>query len=77
MQRSLAIFFVLTVAGCSSSHIAPPTPANAHILNVADLNTEQIAALDRAHTVVMLDGGILQGARTRLTQNYFCEPLAQ
>src|SRR5262249_14125353 len=36
------------------------TPATARILDVGDLNTEQIQALDRAHTVVLLEGGILE-----------------
>ena len=34
--------------------------ASAQILRVADLNTQQIRALDRAKTVVLLPGGILE-----------------
>jgi creatinine amidohydrolase len=35
-------------------------PLSAQVLNVADLNTRQIAALDRAKTVVLLQGGMLE-----------------
>ena len=35
-------------------------PTAAQILRVADLNTEEIRALDRARTVVILPGGILE-----------------
>src|SRR5262245_41048577 len=59
-KAALSFALLLTVAGCSSPHAAQPEQANAHILNVGDLNTEQIAALDRAHTVVILEGGILE-----------------
>jgi creatinine amidohydrolase/Fe(II)-dependent formamide hydrolase-like protein len=47
------------MAGCSSA-VHQSTPANAHILDVGELNTEQIQLLDRAHTVVLLEGGILE-----------------
>ena len=35
-------------------------PASAQVLQVRDLNTRQIAALDRAKTVVILQGGMLE-----------------
>lgn len=35
-------------------------PAGAHVLNVGNLNTRQIAALDRRKTVVILQGGMLE-----------------
>jgi hypothetical protein len=35
-------------------------PAVAQVLSVAELNTEQIRALDRQKTVVILPGGILE-----------------
>jgi hypothetical protein len=34
--------------------------ASAQIVRVADLNTQQIRALDRARTVLLLPGGILE-----------------
>jgi creatinine amidohydrolase/Fe(II)-dependent formamide hydrolase-like protein len=36
------------------------TGAGAQVLNLAEMNTEQIRALDRARTVVLLTGGILE-----------------
>jgi creatinine amidohydrolase/Fe(II)-dependent formamide hydrolase-like protein len=36
------------------------SPAAAQVLDVRELDTRQIAALDRAHTVVLLVGGILE-----------------
>jgi len=57
-----AAFFVLLstiAAGCS-----PPAPRSprttARVLDVGDLNTDQIRALDRSHTVALLEGGILE-----------------
>ncbi len=47
-----AFLFVLLLA------LAPL--ASAQILRVADLNTQQVRALDRAKTVVILPGGILE-----------------
>jgi creatinine amidohydrolase/Fe(II)-dependent formamide hydrolase-like protein len=38
----------------------PISALPAQVLNVADLNTRQIAALDRASTVVLLQGGMLE-----------------
>jgi creatinine amidohydrolase/Fe(II)-dependent formamide hydrolase-like protein len=61
-QMRIAVLFVCllpTLAGCSTP-VRRSTPANAAILDVGDLNTEQIRALDRAHTVVLLEGGILE-----------------
>lgn len=41
--------------------LAAPVPmAGAQVLRVAELNTSQIRALDRAHTAVILPGGILE-----------------
>jgi creatinine amidohydrolase/Fe(II)-dependent formamide hydrolase-like protein len=49
--RCLALVCLLLASGRALS---------AQILNVADLNTRQIAALDRARTVVLLQGGMLE-----------------
>src|SRR5262245_1560127 len=60
-MRTAALFLCVlpAIAGCTSqAHRS--TPASAGILDVGDLNTEQIQALDRAHTVVLLEGGILE-----------------
>ena len=47
------------IAACSSrSHRS--TVANGHILEVAGLSTKQIQSLERARTVVLLEGGILE-----------------
>lgn len=40
--------------------LAIPCAANAQVRRVGDLNTRQIAALDRAKTVVILQGGMLE-----------------
>ena len=37
-----------------------PALASAQVLRVAELTTEEIRALDRAQTVVLLPGGILE-----------------
>lgn len=37
-----------------------PVTLSAQVLNVGDLNTRQIAALDRSRTVVILQGGMLE-----------------
>jgi creatinine amidohydrolase/Fe(II)-dependent formamide hydrolase-like protein len=55
----LFVCLLPTLAGCSSP-VRRSTLANAAIVNVGDLNTEQIQALDRLHTVVLLEGGILE-----------------
>src|SRR5262249_23109615 len=55
----LFVCLLPTLAGCSPP-VRLSTTANAGILNAGDLNTEQIQALDRAHTVVLLEGGILE-----------------
>lgn len=55
-------------------------PAAAQVLRVADLNTEQIRALDRARTVVILPGGILEQHGPHLpsySDGYFNERLSQ
>src|SRR5262245_57772657 len=60
-MRGVTVFLWLTlmIAGCSSpAHRS--TVANAHVLDVAKLGTEQIRSLDRARTVVLLEGGILE-----------------
>src|SRR6185436_5832366 len=53
--------------------------AQAQVLRVAELNTEQIRALDRAKTAVILVGGILEEHGPYLpsfTDGYFSERLA-
>src|SRR5262245_2522646 len=60
-MREAALFVCLIpmIAGCSSrSHRS--TVANGHILDVAELSTRQIQSLERARTVVLLEGGILE-----------------
>lgn len=55
-------------------------PAAAQVLRVADLNTEQIRALDRARTVVILPGCILEQHGPHLpsySDGYFNERLSQ
>lgn len=54
MRRSAYLLSVLLLVGCS------PSLVKAEILMMADLNTEQIGALDRKRTVVLLTGGILE-----------------
>lgn len=56
---TLLIAAVLSAMGCSS-HAGQSTSRSSRVLDVSDLNTEQIKALDRAHTAVMLIGGILE-----------------
>ena len=48
---------VLTAVIVLALHVAS---ASAQIYRVAELNNEQIRALDRGRTVVMLPGGILE-----------------
>ena len=60
MTRAVtSIVLLLAVAGCSSP-AAQQTPSTSRVLNEAELTTTQIAALDRAHTLVILEGGILE-----------------
>ncbi|MBP6716356.1 MAG: creatininase family protein [Acidobacteria bacterium] len=40
--------------------LASPQASPSRILHIGDLNTRQIRALDRAHTVVLLQGGMLE-----------------
>jgi creatinine amidohydrolase/Fe(II)-dependent formamide hydrolase-like protein len=58
-SATLFVWLLPMFAGCSSP-VHRSLPANAHILDVGELNTEQIQSLDRAHTVVLLEGGILE-----------------
>ena len=56
---ALFVWLIPTIAGCSSpAHRS--AVANAHILDVAELSTQQIQLLERARTVVLLEGGILE-----------------
>jgi creatinine amidohydrolase/Fe(II)-dependent formamide hydrolase-like protein len=48
----------LTLAACSTPAVR--RAATSGVLNERELNTAQIAALDRAHTLVILEGGILE-----------------
>src|SRR5262245_49143588 len=60
MRRAALFGWLLpTIAACSMP-VHGSKQATAHILDVGELNTEQIQSLDRAHTVVMLEGGILE-----------------
>jgi creatinine amidohydrolase/Fe(II)-dependent formamide hydrolase-like protein len=52
MRHSLPAYLGLMLLGV--------TPLAGQVLAVADLNTRQIAALDRAKTVVLLQGGMLE-----------------
>ena len=55
-------------------------PTAAQVLRVAELNTEQIRALDRVRTVVILPGGILEEHGPHLpsySDGYFNERLSQ
>jgi len=54
----LGLLVAVVVAGRTS--VGQSGPRNPHLLDVADLNTDQIRALDRSHTVVLLQGGILE-----------------
>lgn len=55
---TLLSLLIAVVAACAS--VERRTQRNPHVLDVVDLNTDQIRALDRAHTAVMLQGGILE-----------------
>jgi len=52
MKLPLGLLAVLSLAAAQA-----PT---SRVLNIGDLNTRQIQALDRAHTVVILQGGMLE-----------------
>ncbi len=52
MKLPLGLLVVLSLAAAPAQ--------TSHVLNVADLNTRQIQTLDRAHTVVILQGGMLE-----------------
>lgn len=60
-MKSTAILagFVLAVPGCSSP-AARKAPPPSRVLDVRDVKPDRIAALDRARTVVLLEGGILE-----------------
>ena len=53
LRRILALAAAGLIAGAAA-------PARADVLRVADLNTTQIRALDRAKTLVVLTGGMLE-----------------
>ena len=55
MKLILGVLVVLSLATAPAQPAAP-----SRVLNVAGLNTRQILALDRAHTVVILQGGMLE-----------------
>lgn len=50
---------IVTLAFLIVLLIAPPV-TSAQVLQLAELNTEQIRALDRARTIVLIPGGILE-----------------
>jgi len=60
-MKTAAVFLCLlaSIAACSAV-VRQSTSASTQILDVGDLRTEQIQALDRQHTVVLLEGGILE-----------------
>ena len=64
MRRSLAPAFALALSVLGCVERTPPPAGEAGsptgIHRVAEMNTEQIRALDRAKTVVVLPGGILE-----------------
>jgi len=58
-RAALVVWWLPLIAACSSpAHRS--TSSNTRILNVAELSTDQIRSLDPAHTVVLLEGGILE-----------------
>jgi len=60
MRRAALVLWVLpTITGCSLP-TQRPAVANARVLDVGELSTEQIQSLDRRRTVVLLEGGILE-----------------
>jgi hypothetical protein len=55
------VFLCLLASTAACSAVArQAASANTRILDVGDLRTEQIQPLDRQHTVVLLEGGILE-----------------
>ena len=58
-RAALLVWLLAWTTGCSSP-ADRAAPGNAHIVDVGDLSTDQIRSLDRAHTVVLLEGGILE-----------------
>src|SRR4030095_3858931 len=50
---------LLTLAVCTTQ-IATPSRLEAQIYHLEEMNTEQIRALDRARTVIIMPGGILE-----------------
>jgi creatinine amidohydrolase len=56
-MKSHVLALVMAVAAAQTS---PPAPTPARIVRLADLNASQIRALDRARTVVLLPGGMLE-----------------
>lgn len=50
---------LLAVAFCAA-HVAEPSSMEAQIYHLEEMNTEQIRALDRARTVIIMPGGILE-----------------
>ena len=50
---------LLAVAVCSA-HVTAPSRLAAQIYHLEEMNTEQIRALDRARTVIIMPGGILE-----------------
>ena len=78
MVRTLGgvLLVLLPVSGA----IAASAPSAARLLEVATLNTEQIRALDRQKTAVILPGGVLEQHGPYLpsyTDGYFNERLAR
>jgi creatinine amidohydrolase/Fe(II)-dependent formamide hydrolase-like protein len=49
-----------TILLAIAASLTAAAPAAAQVLNLAELNTEQIRALDRARTVVIMPGGIME-----------------
>ena len=50
---------LLAGALCTASFVTPQS-ANAQVYHLEEMNTEQIRALDRARTVIIMPGGILE-----------------
>jgi creatinine amidohydrolase/Fe(II)-dependent formamide hydrolase-like protein len=61
-RRATAFALVLSVVGCVEKSAPPASGAGSPmgIYRLAEMNTEQIRALDREKTVVVLPGGILE-----------------
>ena len=57
--RSTFLSGVLAGALCTASFITPQS-VDAQIYHLEEMNTEQIRALDRARTVIIMPGGILE-----------------